>query len=200
MARSDAPDLRRATAQRNGEAILDAAERVLQSGKPAAISAVAAEAGLSRVTVYSHFPDRRQLLEAVVARTVQRVVAAVEPIEPDRGSAVEALQRLVSAAWAELARNFEIRRAAAAELDAGAMRRVHGPAHAVLLAVVERGQSEGSFRTDVPTGWLISSLLALAHAAADDVNAGTLDEGSARAALTVTITDLFVGTGRSHVS
>lgn len=188
-------DRRQATAARNVESILDAAERLLQRGLSATISAVSAEAGVSRVTVYSHFRDRQRLLEAVVERTVRRVMAAVEPAEPDRGPPIEALQRLVVASWAQLARNAEIRRASAAELSEDAMRRVHGSAHAVVHALVERGRRDGSFRTDVPAGWLITSLLALVHAAADEVRADVLDSDAALDALTVTVTDLFVGRG-----
>lgn len=186
-------DPRQATAERNVESILDAAERLLQRGKSATISAVAGESGVSRVTIYSHFADRRRLLEAVVERTVRRVMTSVAAAQPDRGPAVEALQRLVAASWKDLARNSEVRRASAAELSPDAMRRVHGSAHAVLRDLVERGRDDGSFRTDVPLGWLISSLLALVHAAADDVRVGALDPEVALDAVTVTVTDLFQG-------
>ena len=64
-------DHRRAVAERNVEAILDAAERLLERRLQATISAVAAEAQLSRVTVYAHFPTREQLLEAVAERAVR---------------------------------------------------------------------------------------------------------------------------------
>jgi len=193
MIETQAQDLRQATAERNIEAILDAAEKLLQRGRSATISAVAAESGVSRVTIYSHFGDRQRLLEAVVERTVQRVMAAIVPAEPDGGPPIEALQRLVAASWQELARNSEIRRASAAELSADAMRRVHGSAHSVVHALIERGRSDGSFRTDVPTGWLVTSLLALIHAAADDVRDGRLDSDTALEALTATLTDLFRG-------
>jgi AcrR family transcriptional regulator len=183
------------TAERNAEAILDATERVLQAGKSATISAVSAESGVSRVTIYAHFKDRAGLLEAVVERTVRRVMAAIEPTEPERGPPIEALQRLVAASWEELARNSEIRRASAAELSADAMRRVHGSAHAVIHGLVERGRSDGSFRTDVPAGWLVTSLLTLIHAAADEARLGRLDADEALAALTLTVTDLFRGRG-----
>lgn len=45
----------RAVAERNLESILDAAERLVERGIQATISAVAAEAGLSGVTVYATF-------------------------------------------------------------------------------------------------------------------------------------------------
>jgi len=44
---------REALAERNAEAILDAAERLLARGEQTSVSALAGEAGLSRPTVYA---------------------------------------------------------------------------------------------------------------------------------------------------
>ena len=185
--------LKQQTAERNIEAILDAAERLLVEGERATISAVAAQSGLSRVTVYSHFEDRQRLLEGVVERVVQRVMGAIAPAEVDKGPPAEALQRLIAAGWEELARNSAIRRAAALELSADTLHHVHGHAHVVIEALIERGREAGSFRTDVPAGWLVMSLLALIHAAADEVREGRLESAAALEALTATSVDLIRG-------
>jgi len=71
---SQAADHRRATAERNVAAILDAAGELLSQAGTASIAAVAASAGVSRVTVYAHFPTWEALLEAVVVR--------LEPVTP----------------------------------------------------------------------------------------------------------------------
>jgi AcrR family transcriptional regulator len=185
----------RAIAERNVEAILDAAQRLLQRGEQPNISAVAAEAGVSRPTVYAHFPDRRRLLESLVERAVRHTLATIDSAEPERGPADEALMRLLRASWEELARNGEIARASAAELSADAMRRAHEAARAVIAKLLERGRREGTFRTDVPTDWLVTSCLALVHAAAEEVRAGALDSASALGALSITVADLFGGRG-----
>jgi AcrR family transcriptional regulator len=65
---SQAADYRRVTAERNVAAILDAAEELLSQAGPASIAAVAARAGVSRVTVYAYFPTWEALLEAVAGR------------------------------------------------------------------------------------------------------------------------------------
>jgi TetR/AcrR family transcriptional repressor of mexCD-oprJ operon len=188
-------DSRQATSERNSEAILDAAERLLRDGGTAPISAVATEAGLSRVTVYSHFSDRSRMIEAVVERTVRRVTEAITAADIDRGPAVDALQRLVKESWIQLAGNHDIRRVASAELSADAMRRVHGPVHGVVDGLIQRGRDDGSFRTDVTKGWLIVSMLALVHAAVDEVRAARAQAEEALEALLLTITDLFAGRG-----
>ena len=183
----------RQLANRNVEAILDGAERLLGRREQASISAVAAEAGVSRPTVYAYFPDLERILEALVERAVRRTMAAIESAEPDRGPAAEALQRLLAASWQELARHEAIARASAAALSADAMRRAHEAARAVIRRVVKRGRREGSFRRDVPANWLVTSCLALIHAAAETVRAGELDSDAALAVLSVTVADVFEG-------
>jgi AcrR family transcriptional regulator len=184
-------DSRLATAERNLGAILDGTERLLQRGEQASISGVAAEAGVSRPTVYAHFPDLERLLEALVERTVRRTMAAIDSAEPDRGQAVDALRRLLATSWEELGRHEDIARASAADLSADAMRRAHHDARAVIGKLIERGRHEGAFRTDVPAGWLVTSCLALIHAAAEEVRTGELDANAALDVLSVTITDLL---------
>jgi AcrR family transcriptional regulator len=180
-------------AERNVEAILDGAERLLQRHEQPSILAVANEAGVSRPTVYAHFGDRERLLEALVERAVQRAMAAVESAEPEQGRAVDALQRLIAASWKHIAYNDDIAHAAAAELSAHAMRRSHETARAVIGKVIERGRREGAFRNDVTTGWQVTTCLAMIHAAAEEVRAGELESNVALDLLSTTITDLLAG-------
>jgi AcrR family transcriptional regulator len=193
MSGSTTPHPREAVAERNLEAILDAAERLLARHETPSISAVAAEAGVSRPTVYAHFPDRRQLLEALVERTVGRVMDAVRSAEPERGPAREAARRLIGASWSHLARHQDMAAASAADLSPDAMRRAHGAARATILALVNRGRDEGAFRTDLPSEWLVTASLALIHGAAEEVRAGSLDERAALDALLATVDGLLIG-------
>ena len=183
---------RRMIAEHNLEAILDAAQRLLDRRELPNISAVALEAGLSRPTLYAHFRDRGQLIEALVERAVRRTMAAIESAKPERGPAVDALQRLIGASWQEIGRNEELGRAAT-ELSADQMRRAHQAARGVIRKLVERGVKEGVFRTDVPADWLVTASLALVHAAAEAVRHDRLDSDAALAVLSITVTDLFVG-------
>lgn len=188
-----ATDHRRATAERNIEAILDAAERLLERGSEATIVGVANEAGVSRVTVYAHFATREQLLEAVVERAVQRTTEALDAVEPERGLPFEALGRVVDVGWRDLDRNNAIAQAAAEQLTPEALRHAHQAAHRRLRKLVDRGRRSGDFRTDVPAEWLVSSFHALIHAAGDDVRAGRMRPGAALGALRVTMRDVFRG-------
>jgi AcrR family transcriptional regulator len=188
-----AVDHRRATAERNVEAILDGAERLLARGGRASIAAVAQEAGVSRVTVYAHFADLPDLIEAVVGRAVESTMAALAAADAETGPALEALDRVLARGWRELDRNAAMAGAAAEHLAADRMRRSHEAFLGVLERLVDRGRAEGAFRSDVPASWLVTTAFALVHAAGDDVRAGRFDADEALAVLTTTLHDVFVG-------
>ena len=190
---------RREIVERNEEAILDAAELLAGRAEVLTFSAVSKESGLSRPTVYGHFKDRSALLEALVERTVCRTMAAIASAEPEHGPPEEALQRVLSASWEHIARHESLARTAAAELSTDAMRRAHHDARTVIKGLIDRGRSEGTFRTDMSTDWLATSSLALIHAAAEEVRSGSMSHRAALTVLVSTLTELFVGGSAARV-
>jgi TetR/AcrR family transcriptional repressor of mexCD-oprJ operon len=193
MSENVAAHPREAIAERNLEAILDGAERLLARHQSPTISAVATEAGVSRPTVYAHFPDRVRLLEALVARTVGRVMAAVQSAEPERGPAPEAAARLIAASWEHLARHQDMAAASAAELSPDAMRRAHGAARDTIRTLIQRGRDEGAFRSDLTVDWLVTATLALIHGAAEEVRAASMQSDEALRVLVTTTQELLAG-------
>jgi TetR/AcrR family transcriptional regulator, mexCD-oprJ operon repressor len=193
MSENVAAHPREAIAERNLEAILDGAERLLARHQSPSISAVATEACVSRPTVYAHFPDRVRLLEALVARTVGRVMAAVQSAEPERGPAPEAAARLIAASWEHLARHQDMAAASAAELSPDAMRRAHGAARDTIRTLIQRGRAEGAFRSDLPVDWLVTATLALIHGAAEEIRAGSMQSDEALRVLVTTTQELLAG-------
>jgi AcrR family transcriptional regulator len=191
VAELSALDSRRVVAEHNLKAILDAAERLLGRGDEPTIKAVAREAGVSRPTVYAHFTDRSALIEGLVERTVREAMAAIESARVEQGSAGDALERLIEAGWEQLASHDQIAHAAASDLSADAMRVAHQSARDVISELIGRGRREGSFRTDLPTSWLVSASLALIHATADEVRNGQLNHDAALETLKVTIPELL---------
>jgi AcrR family transcriptional regulator len=182
---------REAIAEHNLKAILDATERLLLRGEQPSISAVATEAGVSRPTVYAHFPDRRLILQALVERTVEQAMSAIQAVEPDRGPAADALQRLIASSWQQIAGHDEIARAAVRELSPDAMRQSHATARDTIRKLIQRGRKDGSFRTDMPVDWLVTASLALMHAAAEEVRTGELSVEAAPKTLSLTIADFL---------
>jgi TetR/AcrR family transcriptional regulator, mexCD-oprJ operon repressor len=189
-------DHRRAIAERNVEAILDASEYLLERRSQATIAAVAKEAGVSRVTVYAHFPTRETLLEAVVERAVERATEALDAAEADSESAIVALDRVIEAGWRDLERNQGVAHAAAEQLSPEVLRRTHHAMHRRIGALVERGIAEGAFRTDVPSDWLVTVFHALIHAAGDDVRARRIRPSAALEVLRKTMRDVFIGSAQ----
>jgi AcrR family transcriptional regulator len=183
----------REVAERNVEAILDAAEELLRQQGYANISAVAVEAGVSRVTVYAHFPTWEALLEAAVERAVTRSMAAIADARADEGPADEALARMVAASWQHLARYQAMAKAVAELLTPEAVMRTHQAAFHAIGALLSRGQAEGVFRTDLPAEWLVHASVALMHECGTGVLAGRIDPGDALRIITTSIRDLFTG-------
>src|SRR5215831_2345340 len=196
MAAQRVAEHQRAIAERNVDAILDAVEELLERGE-ATISGVAKQAGVSRVTVYAHFPTWQLLLEAAVERAVRRTMTALRAADPDDGPPVQALERMLAASWRHLARYGAMAQAVAEQLSPEAVTRTHQAAHQTIGALLQRGQADGSFRTDVPAGWLITASVTLIHACAEEVRAGRIDPGDAPRVLTATVRDLLTGSRRS---
>jgi AcrR family transcriptional regulator len=184
----------RKVAERNVEAILDAAQELLRSQGHASISAVAAQAGVSRVTVYAHFPDWAALLEAAVERAVRQTMTALQAVHPDDGPPAQALDRMLAAVWQHLARYQAMAAAVAELLSPEAVTRTHQAAHHTIGALLERGQADGSFRTDLPARWLVTASIALVHACSDEVRAGNIVEHDAVRVLTTSVRGLLTGT------
>src|SRR5262249_16658750 len=70
----------------------------------------ATAAGVSRPTLYAHFPTREDLVEATVKRTLTEVQQEIAAADIGEGPAGEALERLISTGWRALARHLAIAR------------------------------------------------------------------------------------------
>jgi AcrR family transcriptional regulator len=190
---TETADHRRATAERNVEAILDAAEGLLRRRAQPSIAAVAKEAGVSRVTVYAHFPTREQLIEAVVARVTDAADASLETAKPAEGDPVDALERVITVSWQEIERQQAIRQAATEELSSEALWRAHQKPMQTVRRLIDRGRRRGAFRTDLPVEWLVASCFALLHTAADEVRASRIKGDAAMRAVKTSVVELITG-------
>ena len=144
--------------QRVAEGIVEAAARAIAArGDQASMSDIASEAGVARATLYRYFPRRAVLLDELA-----------------RVAATGARERLVSARIDEVGAREGVVRTVRAFLDVGdafvalARERVRPNPEQFeefiaepLRRLVERGQSTGELRADVPAAWLTEALLAL---------------------------------------
>src|SRR5260370_21987410 len=117
--------------------MLGGVEELLERRGQASTSAVAKQAGVSRVTVYSHFPTWEALLEAAVERAARQTMTALHAASPDEGPPVQALARMLAVAWRHLARYAAMAPAVAEPLNPSAGTRTHQAAHHPPGALVE---------------------------------------------------------------
>jgi hypothetical protein len=65
---------------------------------------------------------------------------------------------------------------------------------ALPFAIDNSYAADGSFRTDLPAGWLVTASIALVHACSDGVRAGQIEQHDAAGILTTSVRDLLTGT------
>jgi TetR/AcrR family transcriptional regulator, mexCD-oprJ operon repressor len=188
-------DHRRAVADRNRSGILDATERLLAKRTPLSMAAIAAEAGVSRPTLYAHFKTLPDVVEAAVKRLVDDSMATIEASNPDEGPAPEALERMLEASWTQLASYDALVRGASEHLSQGLVNRTHAPLMARTSGVIERGRAEGSFRSDLPVEWLVSVYYSLIHSADELARSRRIRRADVLAMLKGTIRELLTSDG-----
>jgi TetR/AcrR family transcriptional repressor of mexCD-oprJ operon len=192
---TDRQPRRRADAERNIAAILDAALACFSRNADASVGDVARAAGVGRVTLYRHFPSREALLDAVLAHAISRADAALEAVAVDDGPAPEALSRLIHSSWRIVDHHRSLLAAAQRDLPPTRIRHHHDQAMARVERLIARGQDEGDFRTDLPRPWLVATFYSVLHSAAEEVDAGRLDPTQAPEILTATLLDAFAAHG-----
>ncbi|MBB5918154.1 AcrR family transcriptional regulator [Nocardia transvalensis] len=182
----------RADAHRSRAAILDAAARILNEHPDASVETIAADAGVTRQTVYAHFPSRERLLVAVLDRLNELTAAAMDAANPDEGPAVEALLRVIDAATKESTRYPTLlQRIDALPVTAQEDRARHTPIADRIERVIRRGQDTGEFDTTLPTPWLVTTTIHLAHAASAEHTTGHMTPTAATHAFTTTLTRIL---------
>ena len=132
----------------NRAALLDAARVVFAADPDASLDAVAAQAGLSRRSVYGHFANRDELQRELVTIGSARVAAALESVaHPDP---LVRLALIGSGLWREVAdlrvmALFAVR-GAHKQYTIGAL----APLRAQVLSAVREAVEAGTARNDIP--------------------------------------------------
>lgn len=170
---------RRADADRSRTAILTAAITLLDERIDASMESVAEAAGVTRQTVYAHFPSRDVLLNAVVDELTRETMATIDALDLDNGPALDTVLELIAVSW----RGFEehpllLHLPRSVEQDER-----HGPVVERFDRLIRRGQRSGEITRDLPVAWLTSALIALGHAAGEAVAAGRMSSRKAATAL-----------------
>ncbi len=181
--RASAPKRRRADAERSVAAILDAGLEALASDPDSSMSEIARRAGVVRATIYVHFPTRTDLLDAVMEHATAQVVEAMRGAEPHLGEPAAALERVLRATWRQLAQFHGLLALNTARLSAEELHRRHVPMLDQIEPLIERGQKQGVFRSDLPVAWHLAVIRAIVHTASHEIQAGRIPQSEAEAAM-----------------
>ncbi|MBW4041287.1 MAG: TetR family transcriptional regulator [Acidobacteria bacterium] len=138
----------RSDAAKNRAALLDAARTELNQDPDASLEAIAAAAGLTRRSVYGHFPSREALIGELAAIGAARVAAAVDAIhDTDPVLDLALVGRLV---WDDVADVRAMTRTVVrGPLHEQVLSSELGPLHARIVADVELAAATGAGRTDL---------------------------------------------------
>lgn len=162
----------RADAQRNREAILQAAEAEFRErGVEASIDSIAERAGVGVGTVYRNYATKDELMRAIVAAHVAPLVAAAHEALADRdpGAAFIGFLRRMSSESCEFKALADS--LAGAGFDVATAKQEQGAGLiAAIRSLFARAQQAGAIRPDVTAddlGALIAGLSATAHVTGD---------------------------------
>ena len=128
-----------------------------ERGEQASMADVATAAGVARATVYRYFPNREALFEALGRLAVEEAGERLQAGRLEEVPVPEAFERAVRALVAIGDSFVVVSRESARPDPAEFERRVASP----LRALVERAQSLGEVRDDLPASWLMESLIGI---------------------------------------
>lgn len=168
---------RRADAVRNRGAILEAAVDVLALDPAASLAEVATRAGLTRATLYRHFPSRDVLLAAIRDEALSRAATALDTAHLEDCSVRDGIHRAASA-LIPLGMRFRILLAEGVDTDPkflAARDRTLKP----LALLVARGVTQGELDPSADPVWISMVLAGLLTAAVRASAAGVGDQDEA---------------------
>ncbi|MBQ1080448.1 TetR/AcrR family transcriptional regulator [Nocardiopsis sp. B62] len=139
------------TRARTRRAILDAAVDVLGENRAAPLSQVATRAGVARSTLQRYFPERADLVAALVDYTDELANEATERARTTEGTAIEAFSRLVSEYFA--LRQTAMLSFAGDETVQAQDEEECGPSDLALYEIVERGHEDGTIDPRITPLW-----------------------------------------------
>ncbi|MFC5788355.1 TetR family transcriptional regulator [Agromyces tardus] len=137
----------RRDAAENREALLTAAAAALAASPDASLEAIAADAGLSRRSVYGHFANRDELILALIDRGAARFNAVAAGV--DHHDASVALALLGTRLWHAIVHVRLLARIALREPYVERVADAVAPVRARLGELVARGAADGTVRSDI---------------------------------------------------
>ena len=164
----------RADARRNREAVLEAAVKLLGSRPDASMQEVADASGVGRTTVYRHFPNREDLVQALFLRVINETLAMSWRLVEEDPPAADMYRRMGREALAITSR-YRFLRAHQDMLESAMTDAGVGLPNDPMFDYLTRAQERGELRSDMTAQWLFSVAHAVITEAVDQAAEGDLD-------------------------
>ncbi len=145
----------RADAEQSKARIVAAAAACLAVDPSTPLTTIAATAGVSRVTLYSHFPTRRDLLDATVRSVVEKAHDLMEREPFELRSPLEALERMIRLSWQVVA-EYQTFVVSISRQHGDLVDRYDHVVNDQVRALLERARRAGSVRSDQPIEWQVA--------------------------------------------
>lgn len=166
------PSLKEVLRQKRAEYILEVAETVLleKGYRDASMDEIAARAGVSKGTLYQHFPTKDDLIFALIDQSLVRFEQIVQQASVAPASAQSKLERILRAVHVEqygvrtqlhrlLESNEDLRRRA--QEHRGKLRARIDQATGQIRSILEEGKVAGAFDTAISTELMLQTFLHL---------------------------------------
>lgn len=186
---------RRADAERSIARIVSAARECLSSDPNTGLDDIAKAAGVGRMTLYGHFRTRAELVEAALVDALRAGEEALSAVDLT-GDAPDALTRLLDSSWSLVAESMALLTAAQGVLSPERIRELHAAPAQRVEELIRRGQSEGTFRTDMPITWLVNIVHYVMNCAAEENRSGRLEAEEAARTVTATVQSILAASAR----
>ena len=176
----------RADSLRNKRRIVEAAAAAMMENPEVSISEIAERAGLTRATVYRHYPDRDELVRAVAAESAAQMVPSL--LADIRAlSWPDALALLAERAVFLSAQHREVLLHVAPQLEESARLAIAGEP---IQSEITARRASGEVTTPLPDEWLALCIRTLCVAAIRRLADPDTDPGVVAAHLTRSLQDL----------
>jgi AcrR family transcriptional regulator len=186
------PDLNRqprSDAQRNKQLVLDAGIEFLTREPTMSMQEIAEASGLGRTTVYRHFSNREELLDAVFEAVGDDARATTAAVLEEQGDAEQSLRSISDAIFA-----LNLRYGALISMrevgDGAAAASTDG--RSPVGTFFREARDRGEIRADLPLHWQLLVLQHLSMEAVEGVNDGALKQAEAKGMLADTLVSILM--------
>jgi AcrR family transcriptional regulator len=180
----------RVDAQRNREAVIDAALELLARNPTASMKTIAERSGVGRTTVYRHFPTRVELVRALFERVVSEAKAVTSAVM-DKSLPAPVVLRDLGPALIGIGVRFQYLQGVRAMGDEVITESTLDPEDPVRLYFIE-AMTRGELKPELPLQWMLTTMSAITSATLTEYHSGRIGAETAGEILGETFVRTFV--------